>query len=281
MLTALGRTAANGGIKSASAYEFESDPVCDKKKVTVDIGKNRGQTGVVVGEPKPALGTELGFDTDAFKVLLDGRKQKSTFTRKQLTFLDDSQQETIAAAPSAPASAKGRKRATPGRGDKGKGGSKGRGKRPRAENAPPGLTYHEETAIPAPCEEQTGSAGISKGDGGFGNSSSLAHASLAHSPGSVAVAERTPSSDSGPARAQKRRRAHKSLPPDSYAESMEKPDMKKPTVEEESVESSESDERVVKTQPPPQVLRTRRLKPCQFALFPTPMDMGCVPVAVA
>ena len=62
---------------------------------------------------------------------------------------------------------------------------------------------------------------------------------------------------------------------------MEKPDMKKPTVEEESVESSESDEQVVKTQPPPQVLRTRRLKPCQFALFPTPMDMGCVPVAVA
>jgi hypothetical protein len=271
------------GIKATPAEEFESDPVCDQKRVTVNTGKNRGKTGVVVAEPKPAPCTELGGDTDVFKVLLDGRKQKSSFTRTQLTFLDASQPETIAAAPSAPAIAKGRKRATPGRGAtaKGKRGApKGRGKRPQAEKAPPGLT--EETV---PCEEPKDSTS----DGGTASAS--IPTTLAQPPESasaVRVAERTPSTESeqkegGPARAQKRPRVHASLPPDSDTESAKKPDplVKKRIVDEESVETSDSDEQVVKPQPAPQVLRTQRLRPCQFSLFPKPVDRGCVPLAVA
>ena len=65
------------GIKAASEHDFLSDPVCGKKKVTVDTGgKTRGKVGVVVGEPKAAVGTELGSDTDIFKVALDGKKHK-------------------------------------------------------------------------------------------------------------------------------------------------------------------------------------------------------------
>ena len=44
---------------------------------------------MIVGEPKVGLGAELGSESDVFKMLLDGRRQKSTFTRRQLTFADD------------------------------------------------------------------------------------------------------------------------------------------------------------------------------------------------
>ena len=75
-------------------------------------GRNRGKTGVIVGDPKAALGTELGCDTDVFKVLLEGRRQKTTVTRKQFTFQDDIQlePEVIAGAQSAPAKSQGKGR---------------------------------------------------------------------------------------------------------------------------------------------------------------------------
>ena len=56
------------------------------------------------------MGAELGSESDVFKVLLDGRRQKATVTRKQFTFQDDIQlePEVIAAAP-AKSQGKGRK----------------------------------------------------------------------------------------------------------------------------------------------------------------------------
>ena len=68
-----------------------------------------GKTGVVVGEPKAAFGTELGSDTDVFKVLIEGRRQKTTVTRKQFTFQDDTQHEPEAIA-ATPATAQGKDR---------------------------------------------------------------------------------------------------------------------------------------------------------------------------
>ena len=91
------------GISVAPADAFEADPVCDQKKITVKEGRNQGKTGVIVGEPKALPGTELGGDADRFKVLLDGRTQKSSFARKQLAFPYDQHAPPAVAMPSAPA----------------------------------------------------------------------------------------------------------------------------------------------------------------------------------
>ena len=107
-----------------------------------------GNNGVIVGKPTASPGTELGGDTDSFEVLIDGRKQKSTFTRKQLAFPDDRDAPPEAAMPSAPAArAKGGKGKAREKGAKSKAAtSKGRGK--RGKHAP----------IPKACANDIGVA---------------------------------------------------------------------------------------------------------------------------
>ena len=104
-------------------------------------GRNRGKTGVIVGEPKVGLGAELGSESDVFKVLLDGRRQKATVTRKQFTFQDDIQlePEVVAGAQSAPAKSQGKGRKgtkdPKGKAQRAKGGGGKRGKVSPAHSA--------------------------------------------------------------------------------------------------------------------------------------------------
>ena len=231
------------GIGVAPASAFQADPTCEGIQVTVNQGRNRGKTGVIAGEPKAPPGRELGGDTDVFKVLLDGGKQKSSFKRDQLAFQDDHDAPPEADMPSGPVAlvkggkGKARAKGAGAKGAKSQGAtSKGRGKRAK------------QTPIAKACANNTGVADESTSPA---------------SPQELAAAQKTSAPGSDEERRKRAPQAGKRRVPDTDSESGARMSVaKKAALDEESVSTDNSD--VEARAPPPPVLKTRR-SPCLIA----------------